>query len=772
MSDQEIKVKFSADNKELSKALKENSTGLSNIAQEAKNASSAASGVLGKLKIFGLNLDQLTKGIKGIAADASAATFVISKGFEAAKEVIKGLFEYFSSSVVSLREAAVASADDLKRVYEEHEKERQSTHAMAKELDSLNNTLEKTETQKQRMIELVNRLSSAYGGLKLSIDPISGAVRDMDGAMMKLLEKQKAQRIGEIEARMSELQNVINISKKEVESEGRWYNLIRNKGDSKVVAAQEEGKKAAAELLSLQKQLSEAKKSDDAGEYRRQKDAEQRERVAKDMAEAKKKREEAAQKAAQKEAEEAQKAAEEAEKALEEREKALKKSREDELLAGMTDQEKARYSMEKELAADRKNGMSAEELEAKRARLTAEFVSKFQGAPLLKKIDEVKTAIENADKAARDAVTQAEARAKEAKQKAKDARKEARGKRVLKKGYTRDEEGTYRNAKGRRVGKRTATRWVPATPEAKRKARKAEKEEKAERRKEAQAKRAEKRAAADERRKLAELEARKKQTATLAGKRGQPSVKDYLSAVREAKAARKRYEAVLKNMEDWQHGGAPEAVTSTDLESIRRNANALLSKRNKAKKQMDAAEAKVSRLQSMKSGPVADYLKRQATFRNLSKQQEREKELGAAQRDLAAAKSQYELMRNWEEGMKRRGKYIDPKNPHHKRQLRKLEEASSWLSSAALRVKKLQGLDETDVLTEEFDANRSIDNVKKKRNVSPGAFAPGIKTVPGMKTVPGISSHLTQSLGGSLATPLNQIVQNTAGLGRRIYVVR
>ena len=282
MSDQEIKVKFSADNKELSKALKENSTGLSNIAQEAKNASSAASGVLGKLKIFGLNLDQLTKGIKGIAADASAATFVISKGFEAAKEVIKGLFEYFSSSVVSLREAAVASADDLKRVYEEHEKERQSTHAMAKELDSLNNTLEKTETQKQRMIELVNRLSSAYGGLKLSIDPISGAVRDMDGAMMKLLEKQKAQRIGEIEARMSELQNVINISKKEVESEGRWYNLIRNKGDSKVVAAQEEGKKAAAELLSLQKQLSEAKKSDDAGEYRRQKDAEQRERVAKD----------------------------------------------------------------------------------------------------------------------------------------------------------------------------------------------------------------------------------------------------------------------------------------------------------------------------------------------------------------------------------------------------------------------------------------------------------------------------------------------------------
>ncbi len=457
-------------------------------------------------------------------------------------------------------------------------------------------------------------------------------------------------------------------------------------------------------------------------EARRKKEAERLERAARDRAQAervaqeladiaakrRKEAEEAAAKAAKEAADAAEREAEAAERALEAREKALEDSRERETLAYLSDEDKARYSMEKELAKDRENGMSAEELSDKRARMTAEIIRRYVTEPAeakrLKALEDVKKAIQDADAAARSAAKEAADRAKAASEKAKESRKAAKGRRVLKDGYTRDEDGTYRNAKGHKVSKRRATRFVAASPQAKR-----------------QAKRDEKAAKAAKREKK-EKERQAREAARLAGETLPPK----------------------------------KTVPPQDL--------------RRRKEQLEAAApkpAKVSaREKSRRAGAKATLTSsRDHNVKN-------EAELKQALQDLKAARAAYDAAK------KDLNSKLHRSNFARGRAQKRFDQADSWLTAAAKRVKGLRGLSETDVLDEEFDddapgaSGKTAAPATGGKGAAPGASAPGVsgKTA---GVAPGVPASLATGLDlSSLITPLNQIVQNTAGLGRRIYVVR
>ena len=173
--------------------------------------------------------------------------------------------ELHSNNAASIREAAEAN-----------EQVRQKTDGYLNRLQELSNQEQLSNANKVEAKKLIDDLSASYGNLGIELDEVTGKLTGVDAATIKKLQRDKANRLSEIETEMKELREEKKKQVKIRETAGVpvWFD-----GDTRL-GGEEETKAAAQKIQELDKKLAElnkrrleVKRSDPFNEYRKKQKA-------------------------------------------------------------------------------------------------------------------------------------------------------------------------------------------------------------------------------------------------------------------------------------------------------------------------------------------------------------------------------------------------------------------------------------------------------------------------------------------------------------------
>ena len=147
-----------------------------------------------KNKLISMACSTATK-LMGFAAKGAASGFLslssslLANPFIAAAAGIVALIAGLGALVswlVSAKSAAQQQAEAMEKVRLENEKTRESCELYTKRMEQLNEKEKLSAREKEEMAKYVKEVNSKYAGLNLTIDELTGKVKNADGAFVNL----------------------------------------------------------------------------------------------------------------------------------------------------------------------------------------------------------------------------------------------------------------------------------------------------------------------------------------------------------------------------------------------------------------------------------------------------------------------------------------------------------------------------------------------------------------------------------------------------------
>lgn len=284
MAEKELRVKFDGDSKGIQQAAGDAQGAVKDFSQEATKDLQAVAdkleavgkqGAASAKNLQGLNVAGVDIGnLKGAMAGAAGAGAILTQGLKALGTIAKTALQMIAAQSQKAVDAVKHLVSEYKELHAASQEQRKANLDAMKTLADLQQQENLSNAQKAKMIEVVNRLAKAQGGLNLKIDEGTGKIKNFDAAYAKMLEQNKQKQISEIEV---EIKNLIAQQKRLKQIVGGSVLVHGVEGINK---AGEEMMAAGNEQRKLQRRLDELRKQDPAGDYLREAEAKRKDMLA------------------------------------------------------------------------------------------------------------------------------------------------------------------------------------------------------------------------------------------------------------------------------------------------------------------------------------------------------------------------------------------------------------------------------------------------------------------------------------------------------------
>ena len=212
--------------------------------------------------------------------DLANAFGIILKGIQAVGQIAMHFYKQAQENAREAAEEFKSNADAIGEARKEMENNISETDNYMSKLQDLQSVEELSNMQKLEMSSLLDKITSKYGNLGMTIDETTGKIIGFDEAMSKKLELDKERQIASIKSQMAQLKASREAQLDLAEEESGFWQKLINRGSGPALKAAEEAEKIADEYRELTKQLHALENSDKAGDFRKQQEAKRKDAEA------------------------------------------------------------------------------------------------------------------------------------------------------------------------------------------------------------------------------------------------------------------------------------------------------------------------------------------------------------------------------------------------------------------------------------------------------------------------------------------------------------
>lgn len=234
-------------------------------AQKGLEASGVSGDRLGKFKELTASLTPLA-----IAGMAVGAVF----------KAVTATMEYFAQAMRNAIDLAKANAAEADRVAAANDKRRASETEAARKLEELNAQERLSNSQRQEVISIVDRLNRAYDGLGITIDGATGKVKNLDESLVALAQRQQQTQLADLNRQLrnyqqlrTQLQDTVNSTSGSMWNPYTWLKMGLWGNDAGNAAGQLA--EVDEKIRQQQLKLNEIQHTDPAQEIKEQQDKKQ-----------------------------------------------------------------------------------------------------------------------------------------------------------------------------------------------------------------------------------------------------------------------------------------------------------------------------------------------------------------------------------------------------------------------------------------------------------------------------------------------------------------
>ncbi len=200
-------------------------------------------------------------------------------------KVVSTVYNNWINGMKDAGELAQQNAESIRETAEANEQVRQKTDGYLSRLSELSTAEQLSNSNKAEALKLISDLRKSYGDLGIVLDETTGKLSGVDEAMVKKLQRDKDQRIRELETELKQLQSD-NAAQAEVRDnagvkvwgfrgqKGGFFSELTFGGEADIKEAGQKIAENAKRMMELRRQLGELRRTDSVADYRAKRQAE------------------------------------------------------------------------------------------------------------------------------------------------------------------------------------------------------------------------------------------------------------------------------------------------------------------------------------------------------------------------------------------------------------------------------------------------------------------------------------------------------------------
>ena len=200
-------------------------------------------------------------------------------------KVVSTVYNNWINGMKDAGELAQQNAESIRETAEANEQVRQKTDGYLSRLSELSTAEQLSNSNKAEALKLISDLRKSYGDLGIVLDETTGKLSGVDEAMVKKLQRDKDQRIRELETELKQLQSD-NAAQADVRDnagvkvwgfrgqKGGFFSELMFGGEADIKEAGQKIAENAKRMMELRRQLGELRRTDSVADYRAKRQAE------------------------------------------------------------------------------------------------------------------------------------------------------------------------------------------------------------------------------------------------------------------------------------------------------------------------------------------------------------------------------------------------------------------------------------------------------------------------------------------------------------------
>lgn len=200
-------------------------------------------------------------------------------------KVVSTVYNNWINGMKDAGELAQQNAESIRETAEANEQVRQKTDGYLSRLSELSTAEQLSNSNKAEALKLISDLRKSYGDLGIVLDETTGKLSGVDEAMVKKLQRDKDQRIRELETELKQLQSD-NAAQADVRDnagvkvwgfrgqKGGFFSELTFGGEADIKEAGQKIAENAKRMMELRRQLGELRRTDSVADYRAKRQAE------------------------------------------------------------------------------------------------------------------------------------------------------------------------------------------------------------------------------------------------------------------------------------------------------------------------------------------------------------------------------------------------------------------------------------------------------------------------------------------------------------------
>lgn len=200
-------------------------------------------------------------------------------------KVVSTVYNNWINGMKEAGELAQQNAESIRETAEANEQVRQKTDGYLSRLSELSTAEQLSNSNKAEALKLISDLRKSYGDLGIVLDETTGKLSGVDEAMVKKLQRDKDQRIRELETELKQLQSD-NAAQADVRDnagvkvwgfrgqKGGFFSELTFGGEADIKEAGQKIAENAKRMMELRRQLGELRRTDSVADYRAKRQAE------------------------------------------------------------------------------------------------------------------------------------------------------------------------------------------------------------------------------------------------------------------------------------------------------------------------------------------------------------------------------------------------------------------------------------------------------------------------------------------------------------------